>query len=144
MNRAKSKQLILRALKLCETSFNFKVYLLLSVTHDGGLVSPFTLRTLSLFFFCGMRASHCCGLSCCGAQALDAQVQRPWLMGLATPQHVGSSRTGARTSFSLCTCSYLCPEPSCLPLISSLLPPLPRFKCYLLRATFTDSTRVPN
>ncbi|XP_066891724.1 rho GTPase-activating protein 10 isoform X4 [Kogia breviceps] len=43
------------------------------------------------------RASHCCGLSCCGAQAPDAQAQRPWLTGPAAPRHVGSSRTGART-----------------------------------------------
>ncbi|XP_059966720.1 biogenesis of lysosome-related organelles complex 1 subunit 5 isoform X2 [Mesoplodon densirostris] len=43
------------------------------------------------------RASHCWGLSRCEAQALDAQAQRPWLTGPATPRHVGSSRTGART-----------------------------------------------
>ena len=48
-------------------------------------------------FVCGTRASHFCGLSHCGAQAPDVQAQRPWLMGLATPRHVGSSRTGART-----------------------------------------------
>ena len=46
---------------------------------------------------CGIRASHCCGLSRCGAQAPDAQAQRPWLTGPAAPRHVGSSRTGART-----------------------------------------------
>ncbi|XP_054945023.1 ankyrin and armadillo repeat-containing protein isoform X12 [Physeter macrocephalus] len=33
----------------------------------------------------------------CRAQAPDAQAQRPWLTGLAALQHVGSSRTGART-----------------------------------------------
>ncbi|XP_067559748.1 selenide, water dikinase 1 isoform X2 [Pseudorca crassidens] len=44
-----------------------------------------------------MMASHCCGLSRCGAKAPDAQAQRPWLMGPAAPRHVGSSRTGART-----------------------------------------------
>ena len=48
-------------------------------------------------FFCGTRASHCCGLSRCGAQATDAQAQRPWLTGRAAPRYVGSSRTGART-----------------------------------------------
>ena len=31
------------------------------------------------FFFFGTRASHCCGLSRRGAQAPDAQAQRPWL-----------------------------------------------------------------
>ena len=43
------------------------------------------------------RASHCRGLSRCGAQAPDAQAQQLWLTGLVTPQHVGSSQTGART-----------------------------------------------
>ena len=47
---------------------------------------------LIFFIFCGKRASHCCGLSRCGAQAPDTQAQRPRLTG-----HVGSSRTGART-----------------------------------------------
>ncbi|XP_073649767.1 translin-associated protein X isoform X4 [Tursiops truncatus] len=42
-------------------------------------------------------ASHCCGISRCGAQAPDAQAQRPWLRGPAAPRHVGSSRTRART-----------------------------------------------
>ncbi|XP_032507427.1 protein tyrosine phosphatase type IVA 1 isoform X1 [Phocoena sinus] len=32
-----------------------------------------------VLFFCGTRASHCCGLSRCGAQAPDLQAQRPWL-----------------------------------------------------------------
>ena len=49
------------------------------------------------FFFCGMWASHCCGLSRCGAQAPDAQAQRSWLTGPAALQHVGSSWTRART-----------------------------------------------
>ena len=48
-------------------------------------------------FFGGMWASHCCGLSHCGAQALDAQAQRPWLTGPAARRHVGSSRTGTQT-----------------------------------------------
>ena len=39
------------------------------------------------------RASHCCGLSCCGAQAPDAQAQQLWLTGLVAPRHVGSSQT---------------------------------------------------
>uniref|UniRef100_A0A8C9C843 Glomulin, FKBP associated protein n=1 Tax=Phocoena sinus TaxID=42100 RepID=A0A8C9C843_PHOSS len=43
------------------------------------------------------RASHCCGLSCCGAQAPDVQAQWPWLTGPAAPRHVGSSWTGAGT-----------------------------------------------
>ena len=52
---------------------------------------------ISLFFFCGTRASYGCGLSRCGAQAPDAQAQRPRLTGPAAARHVGSSRTGART-----------------------------------------------
>ena len=45
----------------------------------------------------GARASHCRGLSRCGAQAPDAQAQQLWLTGPAAPRHVGSSRTGTRT-----------------------------------------------
>ena len=45
----------------------------------------------------GARASHCRSLSCCGAQAPDAQAQQLWLTGLVAPRHVGSSRTRART-----------------------------------------------
>ena len=45
----------------------------------------------------GARASHYRGLSCCGAQAPDAQAQRLWLTGVVAPRHVGSSQTRART-----------------------------------------------
>ena len=45
----------------------------------------------------GARASHHCGLSCCGAQAPDAQAQQLWLTGPAAPRHAGSSQTRART-----------------------------------------------
>ena len=45
----------------------------------------------------GARASHYHGLSCCGAQAPDAQAQQLWLTGLVAPRHVGSSQTRART-----------------------------------------------
>ena len=45
----------------------------------------------------GARASHLRGLSCCGAQAPDAQAQQLWLTGLVAPRHVGSSQTRART-----------------------------------------------
>ena len=37
------------------------------------------------------------GLSCCGAQAPDAQAQQLWLTGLVAPWHVGSSQTRAQT-----------------------------------------------
>ena len=46
------------------------------------------------------RASHYRGLSCCGAQAPDAQAQQLWLTGLVAPRHVGSSQTRARTRVS--------------------------------------------
>ena len=45
----------------------------------------------------GARASHYRGLSCCGAQAPDAQAQHLWLTGLVALRHVGSSQTRART-----------------------------------------------
>ena len=35
-------------------------------------------------------ASHYRGLSCCGAQAPDAQAQQLWLTGPAALRHVGS------------------------------------------------------
>ena len=45
----------------------------------------------------GARASHYRSLSCCGAQAPEAQAQQVWLTGLVAPRHVGSSQTRART-----------------------------------------------
>ena len=42
-------------------------------------------------------ASHHRGLSCCGAQAPDAQAQQLRPTGPAAPWHVGSSQTRART-----------------------------------------------
>ena len=45
----------------------------------------------------GARASHYCGLSCCGAQAPDAQAQYLWRTGLVALWHVGSSQTRTRT-----------------------------------------------
>ena len=45
----------------------------------------------------GHSSSQCAGLSCCRAQAPDAQAQQLWLTGPAAPRHVGSSQTRART-----------------------------------------------
>ena len=45
----------------------------------------------------GARASHYRGLSCCGAQAPDAQAQQLWPTGPVAPRHAGSSQTRART-----------------------------------------------
>ena len=56
----------------------------LSLTPSPELLSS----PVFLGFLPGTRASHCCGLSCCGAQALDAQAQWPWLTGPAAPWHV--------------------------------------------------------
>ena len=48
-------------------------------------------------FIAARGASHYRGLSCCGAQAPDAQAQQLWLTGLVAPRHVGSSQTRVRT-----------------------------------------------
>ena len=45
----------------------------------------------------GARVSHYHGLSCCGAQAPDAQAQQLWLTGPVALRHVGSYQTRART-----------------------------------------------
>ena len=45
----------------------------------------------------GARASHYRDLSCCGAQAPDAQAQQLWLTGPVAPRDVGSSQIRART-----------------------------------------------
>ena len=55
------------------------------------------LRQVGATLHHGARASHHRGLSCCGAQAPDAQTQQLWLTGLVAPRHVGSSQTRART-----------------------------------------------
>ena len=55
------------------------------------------LRQVGATLHRGARASHYRGLSCCGAQAPDAQAQQLWLTCLAAPRHVGSSQTRART-----------------------------------------------
>ena len=55
------------------------------------------LRQVGATPHCGARASHYRGLSCCRAQAPDAQAQQLWLTGPVAPRHVGSSQTRART-----------------------------------------------
>ena len=55
------------------------------------------LRQAGATLHCGARAYHYRGLSCCGAQAPDAQPQQLWHTGLVAPRHVGSSQTRART-----------------------------------------------
>ena len=79
-------------------SFIFIIYLFIfgcvgsSFLCEGFLQLPRAGVTLHR----GARASHCRGLSCCGAQAPDAQAQQLWLSGLVAPRHVGSSQTRAR------------------------------------------------
>ena len=81
----------------------FKINLFIYLFIFGCVGSPFLcegclqLRRAGATLHCGARASRCCGLSRCGAQAPDAQVQQLWLTGLAAPRHVGSYRTEART-----------------------------------------------
>ena len=78
----------------------FKIYLFIYLWLCWVFVS---VRGLSLVVASGghsssrARASHCRGLSCCGAQAPDAQAQQLWLTGSVAPRHVGSSQTRART-----------------------------------------------
>ena len=55
------------------------------------------LRQVGATLHRGARASHHRGLSCCRAQAPDAQAQQLWLTGPVAPRHVGSSQTRART-----------------------------------------------
>ena len=47
--------------------------------------------------FIAVRRPFTIGLSCCGAQAPDAQAQQLWLTGLVAPRHMGSSQTRAQT-----------------------------------------------
>ena len=55
------------------------------------------LRQVGATLHRGAWASHYRSLSCCGAQAPDAQAQQLWLTGLVAPRHVGSSQTRAQT-----------------------------------------------
>ena len=55
------------------------------------------LRQVGATLHRGARASHYRGLSCCGAEAPDAQAQYLWFTGPVAPRHVGSSQTRART-----------------------------------------------
>ena len=55
------------------------------------------LRRVGATLHRGARACHHSGLSCCGAEAPDAQAQQLWLTGPVAPRHVGSSQTRART-----------------------------------------------
>ena len=95
-------QLILRFLMFSEVFFGFFVFFFLIFIYGCvGSSFPFEgflqLRQAGATLPRGARASHYRGLSCCGAQAPDAQAQQLWLTGLVAPRHVGSSQTRART-----------------------------------------------
>ena len=83
--------------------FLFNYYLFILFYIFGRVGSSFLcegflyLRQAGATLHRGARASHYRGLSCCGAQAPDAQAQQLWLTGPVAPQHVGSSQTRART-----------------------------------------------
>ena len=83
--------------------FFFKQYLFIYLFIFGCVGSSFLcegflqVRRAGATLHRGARASHCRGLSCCGAQAPDVQAQQLWLTGLVTSRHVGSSQTRART-----------------------------------------------
>ena len=55
------------------------------------------LRRVGATLHHGARDCHYRGLSCCGAEAPDAQAQSLWLTGPVALRHVGSSQTRART-----------------------------------------------
>ena len=76
----------------------FIYYLFLAVLGLRLLREGFLqLRRAGATLHRGARASHYHGLSCCGAQAPDAQAQQLWLTGPVAPRHVGSPQTRART-----------------------------------------------
>ena len=85
------------------TTLLFFIYLFIYLFIFGCVRSSFLcedfpqLRQAGATLHRGARASHCRGLSRCGAQAPDAQAQQPWLTGPVAPRHVGSSQTRART-----------------------------------------------
>ena len=77
---------------------NLFIYLFLAVLGLRFYARAFLqLRRAGAALHRGARASHYRGLSCCGAQAPDAQAQQLWLTGPVAPRHMGSSQTRART-----------------------------------------------
>ena len=87
--------------KLKQPFFFFKLFIYLFISGCVGssfLCEGFLqFRRAGATLHRGARASHYRGLSCCGAQAPDAQPQQLWRTGLVAPRHVGSSQTRART-----------------------------------------------
>ena len=70
--------------------FNFIYLFIYGCVGSSFLCEGFLqLRQVGATLHRGAQASHCRGLSCCGAQAPDAQAQQLWLTGLVAPRHVG-------------------------------------------------------
>ena len=86
-----------------ETFFLFNFYLVIYLSTYGCVGSSFLCQGFLQVRQAGATlqrsawASHYRGLSCCRAQAPDAQAQQLWLTGLVAPWHVGSSQTRAQT-----------------------------------------------
>ena len=90
--------------KFLHDSFFFLIFIYLFFIFIFGCVGSsflcegsLQLRQVGATLHRGARASHYRGLSCCRAQAPDAQAQQLWLTGLVAPWHMGSSQTRART-----------------------------------------------
>ena len=79
--------------------FNFYLFIFIFVCVGSSFLCKgfLQLRQAGAALHRGARASHYRGLSCCGAQAPDAQAQQLWPTGLVAPWHVRSSQTRART-----------------------------------------------
>ena len=77
--------------------FYFFIFIFGSVGSSFLCEGFLQLQQAGATLYRGARASHYRGLSCCGAQAPDAQAQQLWLTGPAAPRHVGPSQTRART-----------------------------------------------
>ena len=95
--QAKSGRLILYSYKVRTVFFCFFFFNFGCVGSSFLCEGFLQLRRAGATLHRGARASHCRGLSYCGAQAPDAQAQQLWLTGPAAPWHVGSSQTRART-----------------------------------------------
>ena len=84
-------------MKKSQASFFFNLFIYGCVGSSFLCEGLLQLRQAGATPHRGARASHHCGLSCCGAQAPDAQAQQLWPTGPAVPRHMGSSQTRART-----------------------------------------------
>ena len=97
VNHVANRCAVIQAL-LFHLNFGFIYLFIYGCVGSSSLCEGFLqLRQVGATLHRGARASHYRGLSCCGAQAADAQAQQLWLTGPVAPRHVGSSQTRART-----------------------------------------------